>query len=304
MNDNNKEDLIIYQKINECISEGLVTPFEDDLLDFLANHTDKDNNNIKSYLSGLKSIYSISKCFRFSRYLALGMNQPFHLYEGRLNKLNNGDFPHALIETEDYVYDVSFIGKWPKKLYYQLFQPVIEKEIDLEHDEKYLEYKSNTIETQIQDEIPLLQYIDWYNYKRFALVPNPYVTITPDWLYFPQDQEKLSEINYKKIIEREWKKYKIDNDIPLELFSKELSQFIDGENYIKEKDDLYRELIKFIINNYDLYEEKKDNQNDLTLWKKAIEGKYSGSFCFLISSIPKVITQIKENEQNIKPHKL
>lgn len=306
MYDYDNEDLKIYFKVNEFIKEGLVLPYDDELLYFLANFTDKKNKNIKNYLKGLKSTYSISKCYRFSRYLALGMNQPFHLYKGKLNKLHKGDFPHSWIETEDYVYDTAFPGKWPKKLYYQLFEPIIENEIDLETDEKYLEFKANNSEAETPDDIPFLKYIDWYNYTSHANIPSPYFSFEPNYYYFPQDVEKVAKLNFVRLIENEWNDNKInaDDEIPYELFSQELSDFIERGNYIKGKEPLYRELIRFIINNRDLYEEKKKDETDITLWKKAIEGKYSGSFCLLISNLPTVFTQIKDTEENLKTTKL
>lgn len=62
---------------------------------------------------------------------------------------------------------------------------------------------------------------------------------------------------------------------------------------------MYKELIKFIINNRDLYEEKKEILYDISLWKKAIEEKYSGSFCILISNLPNIIAKLKEKEENL-----
>ncbi len=110
MLDYNKEDLAIYQKINYYIKEEIVVPFEYNLLLFLATHTDSENKKIADYLSALNSNYSIKKCYKFTRYLALGMEQSFHLCEGKLGSLHNGEFPHAWIETKDSIYDVSFIG--------------------------------------------------------------------------------------------------------------------------------------------------------------------------------------------------
>lgn len=297
----NNKDLKIYQKINEYIVEGLVIPYDDDILYFLDTHTDINNKYIKSYLSGLKSTYSISKCYRFARYLALGINKKFHLYEGKLSKLSDSDFTHAWIETDNYVYDVSFIGKWPKKLYYQLFQPQVEKEIDLNNDEKYLEYKKNCQEIQNSNN-HVLQYIDWYNYMRFIMIPNPYISINPSWLYFPQDIEKVKVLNHQEFIQTEWKKASKSSprEIPTELFSKELNDFIEQANYLKEKNYIYQELIKFIVDNYELYEEKKLEEYDLTLWRKALEDNYSGSFCLLISEIPKVIIKTKTNDESKK----
>lgn len=301
-----KSDLQIYKKINDLVNDYLVTPFEDELLYFLATHTDKNNKNITSFLEGLKSTYSISKCYRFARYLALGINKPFHLYEGKLSNLCNGDFPHAWIETDEFIYDVSFIGKWPKDIYYQLFNPVIEEEIDLNNDPKYLEYKSDCVEIHPQEESFFLKYIDWYTYMCYTMTPNPFIYINPSWYYYPQDYERKEKLDDRNFIQNEWKNQSNNSNdaIPEELLSEELEQFIEEQNYLKGKKPLISELIKFIINNHELYEEKKDKEFDLALWKKAIEQKYSGSFCLLISEIPRIIIKIKENQENKNINKL
>ncbi len=238
MLDYSKENLAIYQKINTFIEQGLVIPFEDNLLFFLASHTDLENKKITNYFSALDSNYSISKCYRFTRYLALGMDQPFHLYEGKLGSLYNGEFTHAWIETKDSVYDVSFIGKWPKELYYQLFQPIIEKDINLESDKDYTNYKKNNTEVSPPVDFPLLQYINWYEYMRKASIPNPFgIALYPRWNYFPQDFQKVERLNLVKFIQKEWNEYKTNDsdDIPPELFSLELSQYIDTNNFVEKK---------------------------------------------------------------------
>ncbi len=145
MNLHVREDMDIYKKINEYVNGAIVLPFDADILSYLNTHRDAANREIEAnYLDSLNSSYSIGKCFRFSRYLALSMEgQSFKLCEGSLNAFNNGDFPHSWIEKGDYVYDVTFMGVWPKDVYYKLFMPSIEKVIDLNTDEAYQEYKQN-----------------------------------------------------------------------------------------------------------------------------------------------------------------
>lgn len=302
-----EEDLAIFQKINIYIEEGIVTSFEDDLLHFLASYTDLENKK-PNYLNALNSNYSIGKCYRFARYLALGMSQPFHLYEGKLGSLYQGKFTHAWIETKDSVYDTSFIGKWPKKLYYQLFQPIVEKDINLESDESYIKYKNNNTEASSKDNFPLLMYVNWYAYMTDASIPNPFgIPVYPCWNYFSQDLKKVErlklgrlikkELEFARFIQKEWNEHKINDsdEIPPELFSLELSQYIDTNKFTMwKKEPLYKELIKFIIHNRDLYEEKKEILYDISLRTKAIKENYSGTFCELIFNLPSIIVKLKE----------
>lgn len=308
MRHQSKNNMTIYKKINEYIKEGVITPYEDSLLNYLSTHTDESNDKIKSnYLDALNSTYSISNCYIFARYLALAINKPFHLYEGKLTSLYEGEFPHAWIETEDSIYDVSFIGKWPKKIYYKLFQPKIENDVDLETDKKFNYYKCNNIETQKSSKLSVLKYIDWYGYMINASIPNPLgIPFYPSWNYFPRDLNKVDWLEFLDFIYDEWNKKNINyrDDIPQELLSKELSQYIDTRNFIKSKKDLYSELIDFIAKNMELYEEKKNVLQDLSLWKVAIKDNYSGSLCELISNIPNIINQITEEEMLQKAPKL
>ncbi|MDE5587037.1 MAG: hypothetical protein K2I72_01545, partial [Bacilli bacterium] len=127
-NIHNKEDLGIYRKIDEYVKGSIVLPFDNDILNYLNGHVDSANKDLKTnYLDGLNSSYSVGKCFRFARYLALAMEgRDFKLCEGRLGAFDNGDFPHAWIENEEFVYDVTFMGVWPKDVYYKLFLPCVD----------------------------------------------------------------------------------------------------------------------------------------------------------------------------------
>ena len=288
-----EENIAIYLKINEYVKDGTVVPFENSLLNYLATHTDASNDNVEfNYLNALNSTYSISKCYLFTRYLALAMNKPFRLCEGKLTSLYEGEFQHAWIETDDSVYDVAFIGKWPKSVYYDLFQPVVEKDVNLDDDKEYNHYKRNNIKATIPALVPVLKYIDWYRYMRNAQIPYPSdITLSPSWRYFPKDLDRAEYFDLISFIYNTWNSNKKENlgDIPQELLSEELSQYIDDANFIKRKKDVYKELIHFIINNWDMYEEKKHLAGDLTLWKIAVDRGYSGSLCMLIDKLPIIV---------------
>ena len=49
------------------------------------------------------------------------------------------------MELSDSILDTSFIGKWEKETYYDLFQPEIKKEINLKEDENYQTYRQKTV---------------------------------------------------------------------------------------------------------------------------------------------------------------
>lgn len=307
MNYYDEHDLNIFKKVNKYIENGLVNTYDSKLISFLSTHTDSSNENIKTnYLDALNSTYSIGICYQFARYVALGLDISFNLYEGNLSNLHNGNFPQAWIETEDSVYDVTFTGKWPKKLYYQLFNPIIEKDIDLKTDEKYNHYKKHTIKTNENKIFYSLNYIDWYDYISKAQTYNASVIyLRPEWYYFPEDIAKNEHLQLFEFIEEKWNKQtNVSHDeIPPELFSEELIQYIDDSNMIKDTYFLYKELIRFIATNKDIYEEKKQEPYDISLWKKAIDGKYSGSFCKLISNVPNIINEINQRETITKKKK-
>ena len=295
-------DLQIYKKINICISLKLILPYDNEVISFLSSYGNNADSN--SYLELLCSNKSIGKCYTYSRYVALAfisMNKNFKLYEGKLKNLRKGEFTHAWIEVDDFVYDVTFIGKYPKELYYRLFNPVIEKEIDISNDEKLKTIRENMISIQNPVE-KSFQYADWYEYFN-TNIPNPFRMYSPlIWREFPlkaKEKIPLSMIdNYfyvYNLLDIQGKLYGID-DLPKELFSSELSDFIDSENFIKGKDELYLELIDFINKNRKLYEEKKNEFCDITLWKKAMEEKRSGSLALFIGYLPKILKNIEENK--------
>lgn len=295
-------DLEIYKKINMCITLNLILPYDEEIIWFLSSYGNKTDS--KSYLELLCSNKSVGKCYTYSRYLALAfinMNKNFKLYEGKLKKLRKGEFTHAWIEVDDFVYDVTFIGKYPKELYYRLFNPVIEKEFDMVNDEKLKTISKNII--SIQNPVDKhLQYADWYEYCNIN-VPNPfglYSSLT--WREFPPITKKMMSLsmleNYFYIYTLLDNQGKLDsiNKLPEEIFSSELSEFIDSQKYLEGKDELYLEVIDFINKNRKLYEEKKNEFCDITLWKKVMEEKRSGTLALFIGYLPQILKKIEENK--------
>lgn len=296
-----REDLPKYKQIVEYCAEGVVVPFDDYIIEFLATHRDASNSNIKTnYLDALNSNYSISKCYRFARYLSLCIQDGFVLNEGRISTLYKGEFPHSWIETEDSVYDTAFIGKWPKDLYYDLFKPVVEKVIDVETDEQCIQFRNCTVLSKEKSEMPFLSYINWYSYMSNRFIPNPFgIAFYPTWLHFPQDLDKIEAVELRNFIESEWKKVSLE-EVPSELFAEEIRRYIAQKKFIVPKFDLYKEFIQFISENRALYESKKNDIGDITLWEQAMKGKCSGSFSILISDIPVILEEIKSNAMDEK----
>ncbi len=160
-----KEELEIYKRFYDDINNGTVKPYELELQNDLRNHTDKNNINVINYLSALCSSYGIGKCYLFSRYLMLFLDpNEYSLKEGYLDSFKDRKFNHCWIEGEEYVYDVTFIGKWPKEEYYKVFSPIVEESIDLRKDDEFQRMMKNNICSV--DEYGTFCYVDWYNYMK------------------------------------------------------------------------------------------------------------------------------------------
>ena len=158
-----KEELKIYKKYVESIKNNMILPYDKELLFKLNTHKNK-NIKMNSYLSSLCSENSIGKNIIYTRYLMLFLNKKeYKLYDGYLSNFKK-KFNHSWIENDKYVYDVTFIGKWPKNLFYEVFNPVINEEINLEKDIEYNLAVKNNIE--VSNTLNEMEYIDWYSYMK------------------------------------------------------------------------------------------------------------------------------------------
>ena len=309
-----RKSLPIFEKVNEYTDEGIVVPYDDYLIKYLSTHTNKDYK-YDNYLDLLCSTRSMGNCYTYARYLALGMKGDYQLCEGNLSSLYDGYFPHAWVENDKYVYDVAFIGKWPKEVYYKLFNPIDVKIIDLENDKKFTKYKNNSIEAINKAECPFLKYIKWYGYMSNVLSGWP--MDSPAFSVFPQDEEKMKAYkeaeeenekeemvlnawnnaicnrnnNYKNHPLSDWKPSNTNNndEIPSELLSKEFRDN-GGEKILDE-------LCVFISLNRETYETYKYDKSDISIWHKAVLGKYSGSLCLFTDEIPTILEQIEKNKK-------
>ena len=106
-----------------------------------------------------------------------------------------------------------------------------------------------------------------------------------------------------KHIETEWEKRTAITVIPSELFSPLLEKWI-RENiplYLENDPEytietIYSGLIKFIVRERSLYESKKYDLDDLTLWKKAMN-EYSKDYSCLVGEAISIIPFILELEK-------
>lgn len=186
----------VYKKINSAVEEKKVTSYDQELMNFLVTHKDLSNDKITNYYDSLQSTYSISKCYRFIRYLALGLDiEQIKVCEGYLASLSGNTpdtkFTHCWMELSDSILDTSFIGKWEKETYYDLFQPEIKKEINLKEDENYQTYRQKTVSVsgKVREE---MHYIDWYQYYQNAF-PTPFL-ILPEWRPLPEYDGKTTPL--------------------------------------------------------------------------------------------------------------
>ncbi len=158
-----KEELLVYKSFYESIQNGNVKPYDKELIDKLKTHKNKYDPNMDNYFDALCSSYSIGKSYLFSNYLMIFLdNKKYKLCEGYLSSFIDKKFKHTWIESDKEVLDVTFLGKWNKNEYYNIFKPVIEKENDYK-DLKNL--KENTIEVYKKSN-GNFKYIDWYNYMK------------------------------------------------------------------------------------------------------------------------------------------
>lgn len=294
----------MYKKVNKNIISGSILPYEEDVISFLSSHG--NGTDLNSYLELLCSNESIGKVSTYIKYLALAfinIQKPFKINEGKLNLYKpDRDVTHTWIEVDDWVYDVTFIGKYPKELYYELFEPVSKKEVDIESDEKLQEIKKLVV-TLPQKESQHLQYPDWYEYFEINL-RRPYGIYFPyplRWKSFPNQRDLVAESNMMNdyIYELLYNTNNLDcfDSLPEEIFSLELSDFIDCQENILNKYMLYVDLIDFINKNRDLYEEKKYEFDDYTLSKKIIEQNRSRLLAAFICYIPKILENIEKNKK-------
>lgn len=203
---NMKQSLSTFRKISDLYNLGIVVPYEDYLIQYLATHTDKVNLPDTNFLDSLNSVESIGNCYRYTRYLALGLTEPFILIEGNLSSLYGGHFPHCWIETKDYVYDVGFAGKWPKSTYYNIFKPKQRKEMPLRKDPYLYQLRMGLTASKEESKDKHLKYIGWHGYT--ACVSQGNSVEKPVFHYFPEDKEKMD----KKPVEQGH----IETEIPID----------------------------------------------------------------------------------------
>lgn len=108
------------------------------------------------------------------------------------------------------------------------------------------------------------------------------------------------ESELHKYIKAEWSRRTLRTDIPSELFSPLLETWIKEHiplylsNYTEYTiKTIYSGLIEFIVRERSLYEFKKYDLDDLTLWKKAMS-EYSKNYSCLVGEAISIIPFILE----------
>ncbi len=158
-----KEDIKVYEKIDNMIENGEIESYDEDIVDFLNTHS---NNGESSYIEELCSTSGAKYNFKFSRYLMIYLkDKGAKLKEGTLSSLRDGKFDHYWIELDDCVYDTTFIGKWDKDSFYDVLYPINIQEVDLDKDIDFILYNKNDKKISCE-EYKELEYLDWYRYNK------------------------------------------------------------------------------------------------------------------------------------------
>ena len=120
--------------------EHKIQPYEEELI-----------NNLRKYnFEGLPLTIPLftnflckGECYVCSVNLSRGMDR-FHLVHGDINCIEkNEEYPnHSWVEKDGYVYDTTDGFKWDKKLYYELFEPIVCEVYDENSVQDYLFYQS------------------------------------------------------------------------------------------------------------------------------------------------------------------
>ena len=157
-----KEELVVYKKYYESVQNGIVKPYDDSIIKSLSIYKNIKDNKMNSYLESLCSTYSIGKSHMYSLYLMQFLDdKKFKVYNGYLSNLTDEKYSHTWIESDEEVYDVAFIGKWPKDVYYEIFNPIKKNEVELDSEEYKNIKRNNTI---VKPNKNTLKYFDWYSY--------------------------------------------------------------------------------------------------------------------------------------------
>ena len=139
-------DLKKYKEYYENILNGNIVSFDEELINKLKTHKNKSDKSMKDFMSAIVSYSNGGSTYLKSRYLKQFLNDEYKVCDGYINGFEEPLF-HSWIENDEVVYDILFIGVWPKELYYQVMNPVVTKVMD-ENDKEYLRIISNTVSTE------------------------------------------------------------------------------------------------------------------------------------------------------------
>ena len=226
-----RKNIESFGKIQNLVESGIIDTYDKEIIDFLSTHTInyKGKNDI-SFLDMFNNDDITNKnAADFSRYLALAFEGKCKLFAGTMHNVFDGKMINYWVETEDSVYDTFLTGKYPKKVYYELFRPTHKQEINLNDDPNYIDYKSSLISiTPESDETYLLRK-DLLSFFKNRLYLNTHTTpfgYGHDYYLglgrFPKDEElwKTKSKNvYLKHLDNETYKNKLEEMLKVFKYS-------------------------------------------------------------------------------------
>ena len=139
-----------------------IAPYEEELIDNLRRHTFE---GLPLTISLFTNFLCKGECYVCSVNLSRGMNH-FHLVHGDINCIEkNDEYPnHSWVEKDGFVYDTTDGFKREKKLYYELFKPIVYEVYDETSVQNYPFYqeviKKTGKEIPIENLALVTQYIE------------------------------------------------------------------------------------------------------------------------------------------------
>ena len=124
----------------QAYKEHKIEPYEEELIDNLRKQT---FNGIPITVLLFTNFLCKGECYVCSVNLSRGMDH-FHLVHGDINCIKkNDEYPnHSWVEKDGFVYDTTDGFKWDKKLYYELFEPIVYEVYDENSAQNYPFYQS------------------------------------------------------------------------------------------------------------------------------------------------------------------
>lgn len=238
------------------VREGIILPYDEDVISYLASHTNKSNSfgnyEMCDYLDTINnSIQSIEDCsLAYSRFIALGLKKPHTIYTARIDAAmfesgTSKGINYSWVETEDGVYDPIYRGIWPKKLWYKSFHPNMKTTLDSETEEILLKMvEEDTVESTNRYCRPLLSFGTSYNFQK---------------QYFDATSDEVKYYSFQRLMFNKWSSLRSTNEslpaeMPRELVSPLVCDCIFRDDYSPSERNLACfHLLEFVTSDYEAY---------------------------------------------------